>query len=543
MVDTLVVPSNLPYLERHFDNASSLSLSAKQSRLRVYIDRAASVCPAADRIIVLQKWRELLMINPDATAAGRQLIAEAGKDVDHNDAWQILQDHFARKSTSTLRTRVNSLCLFCKWFKIEFPNELAIPPSEEGVYSYLCHLRRVESPPMRGSTFMASLAFLSGFLGMIEAAQAAFSQRALGVAHLMCVNKAPLKRAPVLTVPMICAWELTAVYEAELCTRAFAGFATLLLLGRLRCSDGNRLECGSVEGDFLEGNLMKVKTAKTKEKQVTFLPAVIPTMGLLGLPWLSSFLSARAQLGLKSLPTERDRRAQSVATHKFVLFPSEASVSADRQSAISAADVSQRLREVLSKLLNYDEVQGYSSHSLKATMLSMFNKYGESDYLDEAQLLRYHVLQGRQSALNYTRDCLAKPMRVFMDMFECVAEGSYMPDNSRGRLFPEFADRVCAMTQFEEHAKKSVDQAIEVLTGEGFLRAARKPDAPESDQANKHGDVLDEGVSSKARPAVMPQVGGEVHSPSCTSSSSDSDSTESSVSSHEKGLQLSVSRA
>ena len=104
-----------------------------------------------------------------------------------------------------------------------------------------------------------------------------------------------------------------------------------------------------------------------------------------------------------------------------MFFPSEATVGSEKPSAISAADVSQRLREILSKLLPFDEVQDYSSHSLKATMLSMFNKYGEDHYLDEAQLLGYHVLPGRQSVLNYTRDALARPIRVFTEMiFVCV---------------------------------------------------------------------------------------------------------------------------
>ena len=368
---------------------------------------------------------------------------------------------------------------------------------------------------------------------MSDAASAAFSQRALGVAHMMYVSKSPLKRAPALTIPMICILELAAEYESDLYTRAFAGFALLLLFGRLRCSDGNRLECGEIEGKFLEGSLMKVKTARTKEKQVTFLPVVVPAIGLLGFSWLESFESARSQLGLNPLPTERDRRTRITEKEKFVYFPSEATVRSRRPSAISAADVSQRLREILSKLLPFDEVQDYSSHSLKATMLSMFNKFGEDHYLDEAQLLGYHVL--RQSVLNYTRDALARPIRVFMDMISCVSEGSFMPDNSRGDLFPEIDNQICAQSQFENRIGMSWKQAIEVLSGKCFLEFERTHEAKRT-QSDVHGDVPDEGVSSEVRPAVLPEVHGEVRSPSCTSSDSDSESSESSASSHEKGF-------
>ncbi|CAE7638477.1 Abcb1a [Symbiodinium sp. CCMP2592] len=504
-LEHLAVPSNLPYLETQ---SEPMTLQSKQAKVRIYIDRAASSCAATDRSLALRKWSELLLINPGATAAGRQLIDETSKHEDENQAWQILQDHFARKSTSTLRTRVNSLCLFCRWFNSEFPHQVALPPTEESVYKYLCHLRKVGAPATRGSTFMGSLAFLSGFMGMSDAEAAAFSQRALGVAHLMYVSKSPLKRAPALTIPMICILELAAEYESDLYTRAFAGFALMLLFGRMRCSDGNRLECGAIEGKFLEGSLMKVKTARTKEKQVSFLPVVVPAIGLLGFSWLESFASARSQLGLNPLPTERDRRTRITEREKFVFFPSEATVGSGKQSAISAADVSQRLRELLSKLLPFNEVQDYSSHSLKATMLSMFNKYGEDHYLDEAQLLGYHVLPGRQSVLNYTRDALARPIRVFTEMISCVSEGSFMPDNSRGNLFPEIDNQICAQSQFEKHIGMTWKQAIEVLSGKCFLKSEQMHPA-KGNQSDVHGDVPDEGVSSEVRPAMLPEVGME----------------------------------
>ena len=189
-LEHLAVPSNLPYLETQTE---PMTLQSKQAKVRIYIDRAASSCAATDRSLALRKWSELLLINPGATAAGRQLIDETSKHEDDNQAWQILQDHFARKSTSTLRTRVSSLCLFCKWFNSEFPQQVALPPTEDSVYKYLCHLRKVGAPATRGSTFVGSLAFLSGFMGMSDAEAAAFSQRALGVAHLMYVSKSPLK--------------------------------------------------------------------------------------------------------------------------------------------------------------------------------------------------------------------------------------------------------------------------------------------------------------------------------------------------------------
>ena len=89
-LEHLAVPSNLPHLE-HSGHSNPMSLESKQAKVRMYIDRAASSCAATDRSLALQKWSELLLINPGATAAGRQLIDETSKHEDGNQAWQILQ--------------------------------------------------------------------------------------------------------------------------------------------------------------------------------------------------------------------------------------------------------------------------------------------------------------------------------------------------------------------------------------------------------------------------------------------------------------------
>ena len=58
----------------------------------------------------------------------------------------------------------------------------------------------------------------------------------------------------------------------------------------MRVSDVNRIANMEVRGEFAELCLLRVKTARTKEKQTTFLPSVIPCRGVLGINWFAAFL-------------------------------------------------------------------------------------------------------------------------------------------------------------------------------------------------------------------------------------------------------------
>ena len=73
-----------------------------------------------------------------------------------------------------------------------------------------------------------------------------------------------------------------------------------------------------------------------------------------------------------------------------------------------------------------DAVNQLSSHSLKATLLSYFNKWGGS--LASSELLGYHVNKEHQSALNYTRDCVSGPMREWVRMLDNINTGAFCPD-------------------------------------------------------------------------------------------------------------------
>ena len=126
------------------------------------------------------------------------------------------------------------------------------------------------------------------------------------------------------------------------------GCAYLPCMAGSRVSDCNRVSHGKIVGDYFEGSLCRVKTARTLEKQTRFLPLIVPTHGILGYPWFEHFLLSRDELGLDPIPEDAPNTTEDVV----ILFPSLASQMYGSLERLGAAEMTERLGECLSKLLS-----------------------------------------------------------------------------------------------------------------------------------------------------------------------------------------------
>ena len=232
------------------------------------------------------------------------------------------------------------------------------------------------------------------------------------------LHKNPLKQAPALTVNMLCVLELASFCEKDKFLRAFAGFILFCVYGRLRVSDLNRLVRCSLLGNYVEGSLMKVKTARSKEKQCTFLPVVAPAMGVLGTRWFQAFVLNRATLELDNIPSLESR----ASNESFGVLPSD---------------------------------------SLKSTLLTYLGKHG-CDYT-YSELLGYHLTQ-HKSALNYQRDALADPIRFLTLLLDKIKVGSFCPDAVRGEELP--ADWKSSLGHLESSAGCNLSSICELFLEE-----------------------------------------------------------------------------
>lgn len=91
----------------------------------------------------MQCWKVIIQDSAGHTRVGRLLLEgiQLGKSDEYN--WQVIQDVFENKSTSTLRTRAASLLAFGRWKKSLHGDESTsiFPMSEDVAYEYLCDLR------------------------------------------------------------------------------------------------------------------------------------------------------------------------------------------------------------------------------------------------------------------------------------------------------------------------------------------------------------------------------------------------------------------
>ena len=401
-----------PKIPRTFPAVSSSGASERiisdhehKLRIRDLSHEVAGSSRDMDRDRVLLKWLEVILIQPSESRVGKQLMEVKVDDGDCGRHLQIVADTLMKKATRTLNLRVASLLLYIRWLRKHSLSEQFLPFYEPTVYDYMCDLRDTACSATRGTTFISTLAFVQELLGMTGTASCLESARVSGAALQMYLTKRPLKQAPPLEPIMLALLEMMSFCLYDPYLRCMAGFCLMCIYGRLRVSDMHRIVNLSVRGAFVEGNLMRVKTARAKEKQSTFLPCVVPCDGMLGLDWFHAFTYNRKSLGLKDFPSAESRCDDK----SFVVMPSEATCGLEVQTRVATSEVTAKLRLMLGKFLPAANFNKITSHSLKTTVLNYLGTYGVD--CTHTELLGYHLTQHR-SAINYQRSALSAPLRT-----------------------------------------------------------------------------------------------------------------------------------
>ena len=440
------IPMNLPSLPvSSMPPLSDRNILERKRLAQTLCYKASDRHHDEQRAQVLLQWSDLVLRFPTASVLGQQLL-KSTEDVDGNASFQIISDTLQSRATSTLKLRASSLALFFRWHENAYSGSDAIPFEEEKVYEYLCHLRTTGSSATRGSTFVGTMNSVGDLLGVLGAKDCALSARIKGASLSMFLEKRPLKQAPALHPVIIAILEIACFAEADTFLRAVAGFCLCCLYGRLRISDLNRLTNLSVRGRYVEGSLMRTKTARNKEKQCTFLPVVFPCIGFLDANWYRAFEETRDCLQLSAVPTLESRSHD----RNFVMLPSYATVSSDLPVSISTTEVTDSLQVILGKVLDEDTVRDITSHSLKTSILTFLGEAG-CDYT-HSELLGYH-LTSHKSSLNYQRQALAAPLRFMMRMLELIRDGALLPLGNRDEY------------HVPEHKRRTVAEQLTMWTG------------------------------------------------------------------------------
>ena len=116
---------------------------------------------------------------------------------------------------------------------------------------------------------------------------------------------------------------------------------------------------------------------------------------------------------------------------EFPLTPAPHSKQEPTKRPLSFSEAGSWMRSLL-RIDHSDKSPKFTSHSLKATMLSYAAKRGCT--FEDRLSLGYHT-QPLRVALTYSRDGASRPLRVLMEILREIRAKQFMPDDSRSGRF------------------------------------------------------------------------------------------------------------
>ena len=346
-----------------------------------------------------------------------------------------MEDFLACKRTGTLLIRASSWRLFLRFAAAKNFNTHDLTEAE--AYQYITFLKTSGAPASRAQAFISACGFAYGTCGFKTGASVMTSARCNGAAALCMHRKRARRQRDILKAKWVEEMELEVFITAQSPEEsrftkqegAVAGFVLYCAHGRLRCSDGARIQSEPVldeaEGpdedlnSFVQSELQgsAMKTGNTKAKTDLLFPAVALSKGLSGTDWAEAWLDIRAQLGLNAA-TDQCLMPKPLADGSFA---------AGRIDASQLTEWMRHLFELLGVPRTF--LVNVGSHSCKATLLSMAAKAGMSKEI--RRTLGGHAVPGDKSVEAYSRDNLAAPLRELAMLFRVIRAGQFDPDSTR----------------------------------------------------------------------------------------------------------------
>ena len=161
------------------------------------------------------------------------------------------------------------------------------------------HLRLSQSPAPRGKSFLESLNFCCGTIGLDLGAEV-LSPRVVGSSERMLRTKRMTVKAPPLPAQVVRALEMYVTSDADLTSRHLAGLLLFMTYARSRCRDASRLleepllETVPDGSGFLEAKAVATKGARDAKWQKLGLPVTAVRRGLIDAPWADAWLKVRS---------------------------------------------------------------------------------------------------------------------------------------------------------------------------------------------------------------------------------------------------------
>lgn len=372
----------------------------------------------------------LLMLAPEASGVGRQLIAE----VHEESRSEVLAAVIGTRSPSTVVKRVNSLLHFYRWHMVTFEDRDVFPLYEPSVWEYIRHLHFTQAAPTKATSFIQALRF-SAFVLQIEGADECIkSRRLVGSAELQLALKRPTRQARPLTVLEM--KKLHVVMEDEsldLRQRVLCSHLLMMVYTRSRTSDLSHVaevlhdaardrENGN-EHSYVQVLARFHKAARSVETKNLLLPILASSAGVSHGDWIATWMRLRRKAGLpiagkingapQPAPDLRDAKQDVIAW---------------LQRPLGCLETTLLLRQILQC-----EDERLTSHAMKVTGLSWCAKAEVPR--EQRRLLGRHASSLKEADSVYSRDLAFAPVRSFSRVIVMIRDGLFDPDQPRSMYF------------------------------------------------------------------------------------------------------------
>ena len=392
----------------------------------------AAECAARGRAKIITAWNAALMTDPQCSIVGRQL-AQAPSPEEQRESleWALIS-----KRTATLAARLVPTVQYMRWARL---SKLSVvwPPSEESAFRFLMHYAGKHQPLTRASRFMEMVRFWQHVLGAVCFKEITESRRLDGIAFQRTLSMGPRKQATPLATNHLEALE-AAVFNRSLgnAELVLAGGALMMVALRSRFSDAQNIVKFSEDSGCIIAVPTQTKTSGRNPDRLELVMAG-PTMGVSGLDWLGSYIKLRIEIG--------------IPLGIYPLVPAGED-GAWKNTPARVQSFNWLLQELLWKLCPLSAA-GVSSHSLKATYLSMAAKFGLSP--EVRAVLGYHLPAGAtKSVKSYERDTLSGPVQALEDMLWHIRSGKFAPDAKRCDRFTNVEPKELEPTSADDEAAK-----------------------------------------------------------------------------------------
>lgn len=373
----------------------------------------------ADFQVSLKRWLDVLLSLPDDLSIVFQLREMASV----SDQLRMLRDIFHKKAPQTLLKRVRSFLRFVDHCKT---SGLIFPGSGLDLYNFMQEFRNNGHPTSRLQGVMQALNFVQHVLGVEELAEHTTSRRCLGASGAK--NGGPRKQAsPFAVADLEVLREILSDESNETWDRMLAGMVLCAIYTRSRWTDLQQAESlycdydGFGEMAYLEFRINEHKCKWSSAFRNSFMPATCPAVGVTSDNWAAVWITVRNELGVdygRGFPT----------------MPAPTADGKPSSRPLSTEEMKHWTRMLLTKNGRGLGERNITSHSCKCTLLSWLAKHGEA--WEDRQVLGGHV-SFLKSAITYSRDSMARPLRILENLLYNVRTGFFRPDETRSGRFSQ----------------------------------------------------------------------------------------------------------